>query len=431
MNVLSLHRMGDPRFHRESVRALEYMIQECRPDVNCIVHDSDIPFPDYLKDIDYDLIVLGPTFLCNRYHPSSLAQVLKSYDFIKQTRSCKVALPQDDYDCSGILDDWMVDWKIDRIYTVCPEHWDVLYPKSSTTAEIKLGYTGYISKNWIDAWHDPKSYAQRSIDVSYRASKLPANFGSLGQLKWEIAGRFTSAVANHQDIKLDISIDPKDMIAGDAWHAFVEDSKFCLTTASGSSLLDPWNEIRMCIQHYLAEEPNASFDQIETHCFKGLDQQYLFTALSPRNIEAALAKTVQIATPGTYSGLMEPNVHFIPINEDCSNISDVLKMMRDDSIIVSIQNTCKESILSEDRLRRDTIVEEILSYAESVVSNRNIVRSNQELIDSKFKTYNSEKRQLEQRHWFKRRFTHKLHTKAVKYGARHLKQLFKKIISST
>ena len=150
MNVLILHQMGDPRYRIEAVRSLEYMIPENRPDLSCIIHDADLPFPEYLKSIEFNLIVLGPTFLCNRYSPFNLKKVLKSYDFIKHSNACKIALPQDDYDCSSLLDDWMVEWKIDRIYTVCPENWNVLYPKASKNIQIKLGYTGYISDSWIN-----------------------------------------------------------------------------------------------------------------------------------------------------------------------------------------------------------------------------------------------------------------------------------------
>ncbi len=72
LNILVLHRMGDPISYRESIYALEYMIPECRADVNCVVHDADLKFPKYLEEVEYHLIVLGPTFLCSRYNPRSL-----------------------------------------------------------------------------------------------------------------------------------------------------------------------------------------------------------------------------------------------------------------------------------------------------------------------------------------------------------------------
>jgi len=372
MNVLVLHKMGNPRLRREAVRTLEYMIPENRKDLNCIVHDADIAFPDELKEIDYHLIILGPTFLCSRYNPSTLSKIQKDFNFIKSSSACKVALPQDDYDCSGILDNWMVDWGVDRIYTVCPEYWDVLYPNSIQKIEIKLGYTGYISENWINSWRFPKEFETRKIDVSYRANKLPANFGSLGQLKWEIADRFINALGNNSNLNLDISIDPKKMIPGSEWHNFMENSKFCLATPSGSSLLDKDNSIRHCVQKYLKNKPEATFKDIEQYCFPNQDGVYTFIAISPRNIEAGLAQTVQIATPGAYSGLMKPMEHFIPLNEDCSNIQEVKAYMFDTTLVSTIRKNFKETILSEPRLRTRVIVDEIIQFAEEYISKKNI-----------------------------------------------------------
>jgi hypothetical protein len=429
LNILVLHWMGDPRSRRETVRALECMIPECRSDVNCIVHDTDLPYPRYLEDIEYDLIVMGPTFLCRRYYRASFAKALNDYNFVKYSKACKIALPQDDYCCSGILDDWMVDWGVDRVYTVCPKYWDVLYPKSSKSIEIKLGYTGYISNDWIDSWVKPKAHNHRSITVSYRALKLPANFGSLGQLKWRIAERFQAQLKNRKETKLDISTDPKDLIPGNAWHEFMEDSKFCLSTPSGSSLLDPWNKISICVNAYTALYPAASFEEIEKHCFSGLDRQFVFTAISPRNIEAALAGTVQIATPGDYSGLMNPLEHFIPLDEDCGNLSNVLEMMADKNLVANIQVKCKESILSEARLRRTIFVDEIISYAETVVTVRGRANQRQEFISRYFHKYNSDIQKIADDFWKRKRVAKKIRAAAAYFGARRLKHLIEPILN--
>ena len=177
LNILVLHRMGDPNNYLSAVKSLEFMLPECRPNHNYIIHDTHLNFPNYLKDIDYHLIFLGPTFLCNRYDNDTFLKVLDRYSFIKDTQACKIALPQDDYDCSGILDKWMFDWNIDRIYTVCPDYWNKLYPKSISKIEIKLGYTGYITESMIHRWEKVKPHEDRKIDISYRASKLGTNFG--------------------------------------------------------------------------------------------------------------------------------------------------------------------------------------------------------------------------------------------------------------
>ena len=127
------------------------------------------------------------------------------------------------------------------------------------------------------------------------------------------------------------------MIPGDKWHNFLEDSKFCLATPSGSSLLDPIGEYRKKVYKYKLKNPFATFEEVENACFFSKDGKYEFTAISPRNIEAALAQTVQIATPGNYSNIMNPVEHYIPLNEDCSNIEEVVRMMNDSILIHEIK----------------------------------------------------------------------------------------------
>jgi hypothetical protein len=416
--------MGSPNQRLESVRALEYMVADVRPDLNVVVHDSDVPLPGYMRDIDYDLIVLGPTFLCNRYSQRSLKHVLSEFEFIKHSNAFKVALPQDDYDCSEILEDWLLAWNVGLVYTVCPEHWSFLYPRLSKKGIIRLGYTAYIPQDWIDTWRSPRLLELRAIDVSYRARKLPANFGSLGQLKWEIGDRFLKAVGEWSEISLDISVDPKDRIPGKKWHDFLENSKFCLTTASGSSLLDPRGAIRSCVNRYVARRPKASFDEIQASCFKGKDCEYIFTALSPRNLEAALAETVQIATPGTYSGLMQPHEHFVPLAVDCSNISEVLQMMADTSYVTRIRQHCKESLLSEPRLRRENIVSEIINAAENyLTAHGRGVTVDQGRVRRIFDRYKAEIGRAEYLYWRKRYFVLKAREMAIGVGMKRIRDL--------
>jgi hypothetical protein len=366
MKVLSLHRMGDPKKRREAVRVLEYMIPECRPDLKCIVHDADLPFPEYLKDVEFDLVVMGPTFLCSRYNDELLADTLENYSFIKHGNFCKIALPQDDYDCCEILDNWMMDWNVDRIYAVCSQHWDILYPKNYSKGKIRLGFTGYITNKWIESWANPITHRNRGIDVSYRASKLPANFGSIGQLKWQIADRFANAAAAFSGLKLDISTKNEDVIPGPRWHTFLENAKFCLATPSGSSLIDPWNEIRKSVNLFVKHNPHAPFIEIEENCFPRQDRKYILTAISPRNLESALAETVQIATPGSYSNILLPNDHFLQLEEDCSNIKDVMSIIKDERFVDRIKKNAKDCLLSEPRLRLDRFVNEMVDFCVSV-----------------------------------------------------------------
>lgn len=364
--------MGDPGSYREAVRSLEYMLPENSSEIDCFVHDASLPFPDYLKRLTFDLIVLGPTFLGNRQNEKSYRKALGKYDFVRLSHATKIALPQDDYDCSSRLEEWVMNWNVDRVYSVCADQTEALYEKYSKVGEVKVGYTSYISQKWIDSWEQPKPHQSRSIDVSYRTHDLSAMRCSLRNLKFEIATRFTNKIKLiAPDLKLDMSSKLEDLIPGSGWHDFMEDSKFCLTTPSGSSVLDHTGRVRARVSEFCEANQEASFKDVKEACLKNLENIH-YTAISPRNIEAALAETVQIATPGKYSGLMRPLVHYIPLDEDCSNIRSVFEMMQNTALVREIQLNCKKSILSEPRLRVQNMARELIEFTLANQESKNI-----------------------------------------------------------
>lgn len=378
--ILSLHRMGDPKLRLEAVNVLEMMVANNIDKTSTIVHDTNIPFPNYLKDIRYDAIILGPTFLSNRHNHEHFKKMLHEYDFIKSSDACKIALPQDDYDSSSILDQWMVDWDIDRVYTVISNHWDLIYPKYIKKGDIKLGYTGYISEAWINKWSRPKELRSRKIDVSYRTHHLSKNRCYLRNLKYVIADRFKDKFGNDDRFNIDISNDKKDFILGQNWHSFIENSKACLVTPSGSSLLDPEGSIRRKVEIFETINSDPQFFDVQQNCYPGIDRDFMFTAISPRNIEAALARTIQIGTEGVYSKIMEPDLHYIKLDEDCSNVSEIKEMLLDHHYLDIISSNCKEAFLDTKRLRIKTIVNELIEFIkgskkESIVGELNAINS--------------------------------------------------------
>ena len=388
LNILSLHRMGDPLLRREAVRELETMMPAYAPEHNHIVVDADLPLPNFIKDIKFHAIILGPTFLSFRKAPVLLEKAYQGFSFIKDSEAFKIAMPQDDYDCCAVLDRWLVDWKFDLLITISPDYWSILYPGFSCFGEIRMGYTGYVSESWLADWKNPKPYIEREIDVSYRATNLTAKCGSIGNLKGAISDRFIRAVTGHK-MKLDISTRRADVITGNQWHAFLENSKFCLATSSGSSLLDPEGKIWRAIQEFNILYPDATYEEIEAACFPGEDGKYIITPISPRNIEAALACTVQIATPGAYSNIMQAVDHYIPLDEDCSNINEVIEMMDDIKLVSEIQLNCKQVFLDQRDLRYKNHVRDLIETIESAVSEKVIRATEQHKMNMYIKKYRS------------------------------------------
>ena len=141
------------------------------------------------------------------------------------------------------------------------------------------------------------------------------------------------------------------MIPGENWYEFVENSKFCITPNSSNNLLDPYGDIQERVYEYQQKYPQAQYNEIEQHCYPGIDGKYDFTCISPRVIEAALAETVQLAVPGSYSGILKPMEHYIPLMVDCSNVDEVYAMINDKKLVREIAVNCKKTILNHSGLR--------------------------------------------------------------------------------
>jgi hypothetical protein len=386
LNILSLHRMGHPSNWKESLRAIEFMIEDNCPDFNVFTHDATFPLDDKFKNIDYDLIVLGPTFLWYRNHTLIYEQISEQFSFLRDKQAVKVALPQDDYDGSELLENWLLEWEVDVTYSVLWSHWNELYPRYKKKGKLKKGYTSYIPEKWINKWRSPKDFNCREIDISYRTNEYSRLRCSLRNLKCEIGNNFLKKYKNlvlGKDFRLDFESRNSAIKTNNEWHEFLENSKACLATPSGSSLLDKRGLIKDKIRLYQAGKNSVSFEEVYLKFIQHEDKGTIYTAISPRNLEAALSETLQIATVGEYSGLMESDKDYIKLEEDCSNIEEVLKISSCKQTRDLMTQRYKEKILDCKELRVTNAVAEIILEIEQKqeCSRRETVKGYESLIN--------------------------------------------------
>jgi hypothetical protein len=344
-----------------AIKSLRDMFtKEARLDVTVVDGWQKIPEP-IIKN-QFDLILLSPMFLCARYTPDLLEVIKVKFDFVSQSRAIKIAMPQDDYDCSEILDSWLYEWGVDVIYSVCPENWNLLYPKCSSEKDIRLGYTGYILDNQMISLGKTKRWSERTIDVSYRASKLSYNFGELGQLKSEIPSWFARAAGDLEDLNVDIQIGEQHFINGKKWYKFLESSRYVLMSPSGSSVIDPTGDLRELASEVAGLDVSISefFDLASKRKCRWHEMPN--TMISPRSLEAALSGAVQIAIESAYSGLLVPGVDYIPLSLNLP----LKESLSDQWNWENIRSNAFEKIVSERRLRAHTIINEILDDVGSV-----------------------------------------------------------------
>jgi glycosyltransferase involved in cell wall biosynthesis len=287
----------------------------------------------------------------------------KKYAFIATSSAVKLAFPQDDYDHSAILDAWLAEWQVQTIFSPLSEFQDILYPRLRQKAEILPCLTGYVDDVDLLILEDyARPFEERTTDVGYRARELPPLFGRLGRLKSELGRRFVDHAGGRHGLKLDISTRPQDALHGADWLKFLGNCRFFLGSPSGSSLLDPEGSIKDAYLAYIAEHPEAGFEEVEAACFPGLDNIYQMAALGPRNIEAAAARVCQILIEDPCWTPMEPDVHYIPLRPDFSNIEHVLRRIGDPAAVQAMTDTCYDLLIRSGKYSYRRFAERVIEH---------------------------------------------------------------------
>lgn len=329
MKILILHGIDSVAQSRRTSIHHAFFLLRHEPNHEYWLQAAQATIPPSLLREKFDAIIIDTTFLCWRWTGEYFPKFKAKFDFVRNMEAVKIAFPQDEYDHSEILENWLIDWKVDVVYSVCHSDRETFYPTLSRSAEIRFGYTGLFEPADIDLVSRFSSpWRERAIDVGYRARRLPPYFGWFGKLKSDIADRFNEATEN-KDITTNISCQPEDALMGNDWLRFLGKCRFILGCESGSSVLDKRGAIKAKCEIYLSRNPQATFETVAAKCFPGEDRAKPFTAISPRLFEAAAAGCGQILVPGNYGGILEPWTHYLPLSADASNIDEILTAMND------------------------------------------------------------------------------------------------------
>ena len=186
-------------------------------------------------------------------------------------------------------------------------------------------------------------FAERKIYIGLRGFRQPYY---LGHNERELIAEYFRRIAPEKGLTVDISLDPKDRFDAEGWAGFLNDCKAQLGTEAGGDYFDPGDEIRRAVNLYIAQEPDASMEKIYDLFFK--DRKMVpVRIISGRNIEAAATKTVQILFEGRYSDYLKPDVHYIALKKDFSNIDEILGKFRDTAYCTRITDNAYELTLRE------------------------------------------------------------------------------------
>src|SRR4029079_13320439 len=126
----------------------------------------------------------------------------------------------------------------------------------------------------------------------------------------------------------DVATAESAVMFGGAWLDFLASARCVLGCESGASAMDPRGEVRALEARLRAADPELTFAEFAAGMPDGWDG-HPYTAISPRHFEAVLAGSCQLLVRGRYDGVLEPEVHYIPLAADLSNIDEACERARD------------------------------------------------------------------------------------------------------
>jgi len=325
--------------------------------------------PSFLFGKTFDLIILHYTFLGGPRFEKSDVRWLRKVEGLENIIGTKIAIPQDEYDCTARLCDLFLKTGVKVIFTCfeLPEDIKKAYNKSGTQ-HFSVVFTGYVDE-LLSSKLLPRlsGYKDRPIDIGYRARKLPANFGKHAQLKYELVKVFNEN-ERVKLLKTDISSagdsnwqQSRNVKLGGAWNEFLMSCKAFIGCEGGSSLLDPYGIIKERVNTYETDHPSASFEEIETACFPGEDFNIKCFALSPRHFEAAMTKTLQILVEGNYGGIFLPDVHYLCLKKDFSNLEQIIDNLGNTELCQAIIDRAYHEIVLSKKYTYKAFVDAVLS----------------------------------------------------------------------
>ncbi|MGH2462327.1 MAG: hypothetical protein ACRDFZ_01715 [Candidatus Limnocylindria bacterium] len=282
--------------------------------------------PSWIHRLDIDLVVLHTILLSDRWQPDDFRDVVRRMRPVRRVRAPRVAIPQDEFINTDLLVDVLDDLDVNHVFSCAPEEeWATIYgPLVSKGVGFTRVLPGYLEPGTVKRIERLASQVPaRDIDIGYRAWKPKPWLGRHGMTKGWIADA-VAAEGRRAGLRLDISMEEKDTLLGDAWFSFLLRSRYTIGVESGAGILDRDGTIRACADAYVADHPDVAFEEVEQHCFAGRDGELNLRTVSPRHLEAAATRTPQILVQGTYNGILDAGRHYIPLRADFANLPDIV-----------------------------------------------------------------------------------------------------------
>lgn len=329
--MLLLHGVKTWKPGFESVIDQEFSFPRYDKANDYVCQSWHLPVTNFVKKTTFDAVIVSSTFMDAVALSDPRSAWFRQYDFLKSSRHVKIAFPQDDYWFVEERDFFYTKYEFDAVFPICPQpSWNELIPAYIRGGGSTFqGQTAYVTPHILSLRYRVKNPEERAFDVVYRATRFPNVPNEIGDRKGELGSLFMDSLGPSGGLRLDLGIEQSDFLLGPDWYGFLANSRSTLGANSGSSVLLRSQEMFRKALRIVEENPQMSRRELTSRIFPSKDRNKNYTALAPRNLEAAALGVLQLLTPGDYGGLMEKGLDYFELQHDCSNASDAVDLVRD------------------------------------------------------------------------------------------------------
>jgi hypothetical protein len=307
----------------------------------------------YIYDLNYyDAIVI-------HYSVRMCQDGYLSGDYKKALRTFggyKILIMQDEYDNTEIARRNIKALGVHEIFSVVPaDYIDAVYPKPRFPfVRFHYALTGYVTDE-MKRRKEFRPLSERKMAFIYRGRPLGYWYGVRGREKTAI-GRDMKAICEARTIPCDIEWKEAVRIYGTSWNDFISSGRAMLASESGANIFDYDGSLRKKIERGLRWNPQMTFEEAFERFLKDREGEVPVNALSPKMFEAISHKTALVMYEGYYSGVFLPDIHYIPLKKDYSNIDEVIEKVMDDAYIEELTRRAFDDGILSGRYDYDHLV---------------------------------------------------------------------------
>ncbi len=171
------------------------------------------------------------------------------------------------------------------------------------------------------AWQD------RTIVIGSRTAVYPAIL--LDDERNRLARLVQRIRALRPGWKIDYSDRHEDRFDRRGWARFLNRCRFTLASEAGAPYLDRSDAIQLAVERRLRRNPGISIAELRQAQAGRLEGLPSGKHITSRHFEAMGCGTCQILVRGAYNGILEPDVHYLPVAPDGSDLETALRKMDD------------------------------------------------------------------------------------------------------